>query len=533
MIRIAVTSTFLISLLSLNMAIADEDPAEIAIGERLFLETRFAQAYFSTPDKADPALDNTITTQGALRGPFAGKTMNCRACHMVDEHAESAHGGMRTYADYAAHPPVPKRNDRAKTSGRNSMALVNISKPHETQTEALFHFDGQFNNMEDLVRGTLTGRNYGWLVTESEQAIRHIAKVIREDDGKGELAQEFGGSYKKILTATDNNISTEHRLSKEFRVDVNKASDKEIFNAVAKLIAAYSSDLAFAANENDEYNTSPYDAFLMKNNLPAKPNKGESLKSYNQRLIKQVNNLKNPIFVSANEYTFKSHKQKFVFAKKELQGMKVFFAKSNNKSAGNCASCHTAPHFSDYGFHNSGLVQHNYDALHGHGAFNKLTIPNLLERNKNHNQYLPATSKHPHASSRFKTVAAKENKGFTDLGLWNIYANPDMPAPQKKLTAIMCFQNNNQQCTPSALLPKTIAAFKTPVLRDLGHSNPYMHTGQFDSLAEAVRFYITSSQLAKSNQLRNAENHLKEMSLSESDVEPLVAFIKSLNEDYD
>lgn len=29
------------------------DPPEIAIGERLFLETRFAHAYFANPDKAD------------------------------------------------------------------------------------------------------------------------------------------------------------------------------------------------------------------------------------------------------------------------------------------------------------------------------------------------------------------------------------------------------------------------------------------------------------------------------------------------
>ena len=43
------------------------------------------------------------------------------------------------------------------------------------------------------------------------------------------------------------------------------------------------------------------------------------------------------------------------------------------------------------------------------------------------------------------------------------------------------------------LLDLAIARFKTPGLRDLGHSNPYMHNGQFDTLENAVGFYLGSS----------------------------------------
>ena len=166
----------------------------------------------------------------------------------------------------------------------------------------------------------------------------------------------------------------------------------------------------------------------------------------------------------------------------------------------------------------------------------KLRIPDLAERNNNHNTFLPATSKHPLATSRFRSIATKNNIGYTDLGLWNIFANPDMPSPQEKLKHIMCTQtevSTNKQCDSSELLKNTVAAFKTPVLRDLGHSNPYMHTGQFLDLQQAVRFYIESSNLAKNKKLRNTEEKITNIHISENDIEPLVAFLKSLNEDYE
>jgi len=515
------------------------EPAEVTIGERLFLETRFAQAYYANSKKADPALDKTITFNASLKSPFAGKTMNCRACHMVDEHKDTPSAGMRSYADYAKRPPVPNRADAAKTSGRNSMSMVNISLPYQGKKDqgAVFHFDGEFNSMEDLVRATYSGRNFGWLVGEEELAIEHIAKVIRKDNGEGELAQEFGGRYSTLLKGTDKNLSEKFRLPNKYRVDVAKASDTEIFNTVAKLVAVYVTNLTFQVDKEGNYIGSPYDAFLKKNKLPRKPDKNESAKDYSSRLLKEINNLKQPLFISKEEGTFASHKQEFVFAKKELQGMKLFFKKGTTTSVGgNCVSCHAAPHFSDFGFHNTGLEQQNYDSLHGQGAFKKLMIPGLMQRNKNHNKYLPATAKHKTSNSRFRSIASKDKPGYSDLGLWNIFANPDMPAPQKKLKNIMCQKNKeagNTDCSTKALLDKTIAAFKTPVLRDLGHSNPYMHSGQFNNLQQVVQFYITSSAQAKNNNLRNTDSALREINLSAKDVQPLVAFLKSLNEDYD
>lgn len=530
----------IMNLLFQHIAVAeteDAEAAEIALGERLFLENRFAQAYYANPGKSDPVMDKTITTTVALASPFAGKTISCRACHMVGEHKDSVSAGMRNYTDFAQRPPVPRRNDGITTSGRNSMSMVNISLPHQTQKNAVFHFDGEFNSMEDLVRGTLTGRNFGWLAHEQCLAIKHIANVIRSDNGKGEVAQEFGGSYRNVLRGLDKNMDARFLLPAEYRINVDSASDRQILDAVAKLISAYVTELAYAKDNNGRYTSTPYDAFLRKNNLPAQPDKNESLTNYNTRLLNEVERLTNPVYVSGKNTTFKTHQQKFVFAESELQGMKVFFRKAKqNQSGGNCASCHTAPHFSDFGFHNTGLAQQNYDELHATGAFMKLQIPGLKKRNGNHNAFLPVTAKHPEATSRFRSIAAKNKPGYTDLGLWNVFANPDMPAPQQKLKTIMCFQSqmkNKNQCASDRLLASTVAAFKTPVLRDLGHSAPYMHTGQFTDLRQVIRFYITSSTLAKNKTLRNAEKNIENMLVSEKDVEPLVAFVKSLNEDYD
>jgi len=535
--------TALLSLLTLCYAIdskagnsqqADSDPAEVTIGERLFLETRFAQAYYANPDKADPALQESITTTEPLPGPFAGQTMNCRACHLVDEHHKAPHGGMRTYADFAHHSPIPDRKDGHHRTPRNSMSLVNITVPG--RHGELFHFDGEFNSMEDLVRATLTGRNYGWQAGELHTAIKHIATVIRNDDGKSDLAREFGGSYPKVLAGKARDISDDFRLPAEYRVDVNRASDAEILETVARLISAYVKNLNFSKDANGNYNGSPYDYFLRKNNLPRKPFEKETPDAYGKRLLKTVSKLTSPVFVSEKDNKFEFHQQRFIFGKKELQGMKLFFtAGSKTKSGGNCVSCHTAPHFSDFSFHNTGLTQVSYDETHGGGAFMKLDIPELSVRNKQYNNFLPATDKHPAASTRFRSSVNIEKPGYVDLGLWNIFANPDMPAPQEKLQKIMCDQAKlygSSQCKKQQLLPLTIASFKTPVLRDTGHSAPYMHNGKFGTLKEVVAFYITNSQLARSGLLRNSDKRLNDIHITSQDVDNLVAFLESLNEDY-
>ena len=229
--------------------------AETDVGERLFVETRFAQAFKVHLDSGgnindplpagDPVMDLSETTgQGVgLTGPFAGLSMNCRACHFVDEHVGTPGGGMRTYADFAQRSPIPNRRDGKRTAPRNSPPLVNASLDRPGGT--LFHFDGEFSTMEDLIVGTFTGRNFGWLPGQKAEAISHIAQVMREDDGSGVIAQQFDGlSYAALFTGANANIPDELRLPPEFRVLIGSASDQEIFDAVVKVVAAYVDRLA-------------------------------------------------------------------------------------------------------------------------------------------------------------------------------------------------------------------------------------------------------------------------------------------------
>jgi len=51
--------------------------------------------------------------------------------------------------------------------------------------------------------------------------------------------------------------------------------------------------------------------------------------------------------------------------------------------------------------------------------------------------------------------------------------------------------------------------------------------------SDVVEFYIRSSALARQGALRNAPAEFAGMSLSETDVAALVAFLQSLTEDYD
>jgi hypothetical protein len=82
------------------------------------------------------------------------------------------------------------------------------------------------------------------------------------------------------------------------------------------------------------------------------------------------------------------------------------------------------------------------------------------------------------------------------------------------------------------VLPRTIALFKTPTLRDLGQSAPYMHTGRFNTVENVLQFYQKLSGLARSGLVRNADPELGDISLRDSAIAPLAAFLRSLDEDY-
>ncbi len=522
------------------------DAAEIQVGDRLFRETRFAQFFFNfiqAPKRdvnsklkpGDPVMNNEQNAAGKpLRDPFRNLSMNCRNCHLGDDLLATSHLAGRTYCDFAARSPIPARSDGLLTTPRNAQLLVSVSIPREVPT--VLHFDGEFASIEDLTIGTLTGRNFGWLPDELAQARAHILNVIKNDDGKNPLARRYGCGgfpYSVVLLGTDPRLPKKLVLPPQFRIDVKSAGDDAILQDLGALIHAYLDSIAF----NLEEPPSPYDVFLSKNNLPSAPNPGEPNIAYAQRLLGLVDGLSSPQFVTPKDGKFKLHKQPFQFGATELQGLKVFFNQPSAPAAsgaGNCVTCHTPPAFTDNIFHNTGVSQLEYDGIFGPGQFASLAIPDLTTRDANFDAYLPPSPAHPNASGMFRSPAAAGHPGLADLGVWNIFANPDLPNPQTALTQILCaeFNLSGGSCTPDSVLPLAVAFCKTPSVRDPGQSNPYLHNGSLNTITDVLNFYATVSNLARGGQIRNASPELSNIFIDGNDEPALNAFLNSLNEDY-
>ena len=75
--------------------------------------------------------------------------------------------------------------------------------------------------------------------------------------------------------------------------------------------------------------------------------------------------------------------------------------------------------------------------------------------------------------------------------------------------------------------PETWGAFKTPSLRGVAKTPPYMHAGQFQDLEEVVRFYSTLEGAVQLD--HHQEQVLSPLNLSDDQVSDLVAFLESLD----
>lgn len=499
-------SLFMLSLAMISRVQADPDEvvtnftqADSIIGERLFLETRFARFFFAKSGgnanfqltTNDPVMDVLETVSGSVPEPFATPcmgAMNCRQCHLVDEEGYGSLGnntlGNRTYADFARRSPIPDIGDGRTHTPRNSPTLVEALAPSQTprffdsgflfsltsnydallpdRPPLFLHRDGQFASAHDLIIATLTGRNYGWQPTEYATAVAHIAHIIRDDDGKGYLASkardgQFSAiipglaSYSNIFSGytnyqSDPRFINRFTISPQYRLDMadTNTTDEQIVQTIAALLQVYRESLTLSRDTNNEFNGSPYDVFLIKNGLPRQPGVNETPAQYARRLRELIAQLSQPQFVTdPADGEFETHTQSFQFGPNELEGLKIFLADKNspltNGSAriGNCATCHAPPAFTDFIFHNTGATQEEYDAVHNPGSFQNLPMPEFAVRQSNYDAYLPPTPNHPQATGKFETPPATNSPGEVDLGLWNVFANPDFPAPQAGLWQIL------------------------------------------------------------------------------------------------
>ena len=72
--------------------------------------------------------------------------------------------------------------------------------------------------------------------------------------------------------------------------------------------------------------------------------------------------------------------------------------------------------------------------------------------------------------------------------------------------------------------PADYGAFKTPTLRDIARTAPYMHDGSLKTLEEVVDYYDKGG-----NPNKNLDSDIKKLNLTAQDKKDLVAFLRSLN----
>lgn len=152
------------------------------------------------------------------------------------------------------------------------------------------------------------------------------------------------------------------------------------------------------------------------------------------------------------------------------RGLKLFIGKAA------CVNCHFGPNFTDGEFHHSFLEEIALDKDLGRYAGIKTLINDPFNGN-----------------SIFSDAKSKRNK------LNYVYQN-------------VAFRGQ----------------FKTPSLRNIAKSYPYMHTGEIGNLYEVLNYYNTISN--RVNDSEHQEILLKSLRLSKQEVNSLVEFLKTLSE---
>ena len=332
------------------------------------------------------------------------------------------------------------------------------------------HFDGEFTSLEDLVKGTLAGRPMGWLPSEKKEGLERIYSVAVADTGD---AARPGSSYRD-------------QFKQVYGVDIQNLPHDQVVDWVARAVADYMRTL-------NSDRTTPFDRFAAMNGLEPEPAKGEDAKAFGERLLGRLSTLE-------GEGKLKYPKG---FDSTALAGMKIFLRVEGSGSVGNCVACHVPPLFTDLSFHNMGVSQIEYDKLHGEGSFAALEIPK-------------ADADRPIAQLR--EAPSRRKPGDVDLGHWNFVSLKSSPLRRPG-------EPDDQ------FLNRMIGTFKTPTLRHLRFTAPYMHNGAFSTLRDALSEIITMSEMARAGKIREADDDLARIRIGESDIAPLIAFLNSLNQD--
>ena len=126
-------------------------------------------------------------------------------------------------------------------------------------------------------------------------------------------------------------------------------------------------------------------------------------------------------------------------------------------------------------------------------------------------------TKSPRPDSRFLSNPTPADTELADLGYWN-WVDP--------ATAVERAEGEREK----DFLERMAGAFRTPTLRNLPRTGPYMHNGAYDSIEATVREIVRINELARADMLRNIDADYRVMNLSQDDVPQLTAFLASIDE---
>ncbi|HWB81195.1 MAG TPA: cytochrome c peroxidase [Nannocystaceae bacterium] len=159
----------------------------------------------------------------------------------------------------------------------------------------------------------------------------------------------------------------------------------------------------------------------------------------------------------------------------QKRGLGLFIGKAN------CVACHDGPFLSDGAFHNTGVAQQG--------------------------EHLPEVDR-----GRADGITQVRAGEFNCATKWSDH-------PDKSRCAVATLASRDED----------IGAFKTPSLRDVALTAPYMHTGELADLDAVVRFYNDGG--APAGFSGELDDEMLPLALSELEIADLVAFLESLTGD--
>lgn len=198
-------------------------------------------------------------------------------------------------------------------------------------------------------------------------------------------------------------------------------------------------------------------------------NVGKALMAYQRQLPLPISRFDQYIYALENG-------EKGDFTASEIAGLRLFMGK------GACMSCHNGPLLTNFEFHNVG-------------------VPEADQSNVD--------------LGRYTGIEQLRTDEFNCQSVWS-------DAGEEDCEELRYLKKSG---------PELVGAFKTPTLRNIADTAPYMHAGQFLTLEQVVAHYSQPSPPFYDREQHPFRPHFDVMplSLNEQEIVDLVAFLKTLS----